>query len=69
MELTDITPKPCRCGIAACPAIFRSDRGTFVVIGRRVDGQDLRGVSHRVGNNENVIEIPEELLSGIIKEK
>ena len=62
MKLIEITPKQLQCGIGACPAIFETDRGTYVVVGRNLADElphELRG---RVGSHETVIEVPKELL-------
>ena len=61
MKLTDLTPEKYRsCAIAACPALFRTDRGTYVVIGT-VLGDDVVPEG-RVGPGEIAVELPAELL-------
>ena len=61
--LKNITPRRFQCGIGACPAIFESDRGTYLLVGRRMTGRvpvELRG---HIGEDETVVEIPRELLA------
>jgi hypothetical protein len=69
MKLTDVTPERLRCGIGACPAVFRSDQGTFVVIGRKIEASVFRSLSGRVGPDEAVIEIPEGLLIELLDDR
>ena len=66
MKLTDITPERFR-GIAACPAIFESNNGTFVLTGRKLDDKECCKISSRIGQHEAAVEIPQELLSELIK--
>ena len=61
MKLTDLTPEKYRsCAIAACPALFRTDRGTYVVIGKVLD--DGVVPAGRVGPGEIAVELPAELI-------
>lgn len=59
MRLKEITPIVLRCGVGACPAIFETDRGTLIVIGKRikVDGGLLED---KVSRDEAAVEIPKE---------
>lgn len=63
MKLTEITPKQLQCGIGACPAIFETDHGTYVLIGRNLADVLPNELKGRVGTHETVIEIPKELLA------
>lgn len=65
MNLVEKTPESLVCLIGQCPAIFETDRGTYVVIGQIV--QDLEGIKGRIGKNEIAIEIPQKLLAGITR--
>jgi len=61
VKLTDLTPSKFRsCAIAACPALFKTDRGTYVVIGKVIDSATVP--EGRVGPGEIVVELPAELL-------
>lgn len=67
MTLINITPAHLHCAIGACPAVYRTDHGTIVLIGRKVaSAHILRELSGRVGPDEEVIEIAEEYLSPIL---
>ena len=61
MKLTDLTPEKYRsCAIAACPALFRTDRGTYVVIGKVLD--DGVVPAGRAGPGEIAVELPAGLI-------
>jgi hypothetical protein len=68
-KLVDLTPlahKKCDFEMS-CPAVFKSDVGTYVIIGKTVNPNtepDLRG---RVGSDETAVEIAFDLLEGAIK--
>jgi hypothetical protein len=63
LELADETPDTIYCAIAACPAIFKSDSGTYVIIGRVVGSDELSAdVNFRIGKGEVAIEVPSALV-------
>jgi len=63
LKLTDITPAKFACGtsFSSCPAVFKSEEATYVIIGRVCDG-DQPDLHRRVGPGEMAIEISAELL-------
>ncbi len=65
MKLKDITPKSFSCEAGGCPAIFETDRGTYLIIGTKVDSVDSL-LSGRIGPNETAIEVPAGLIRGIM---
>ena len=66
MKLIEKTPKSSLCILANCPAIFETDRGTYVVIGKQLSStQSSKLLNGRIGPNETAVEIPEELLKSI----
>ncbi len=58
MELISGCPPGCAGG--TCPAVYRTDRGTFVVQGSVLNSAEVVKLS--VPPNESVVEIPERLL-------
>ena len=63
MRLTELTPEALRCGIGAiCPAIFKTDRGTYVLVGNAIDEKTSDDLARRIGAGECAIEIPAALL-------
>lgn len=60
MKLKDITPPEFLCSLSmACPTIFKTDRDTYIIIGKVVSHPDLDG---RVGAGETTVEIPCDLV-------
>lgn len=63
MKIEDVTPMHLRCGVGACPGIFRTDRDTFLVVGPPLSRDQVKTLlPERVSSNEMVIEIPIDLL-------
>ena len=67
-KLTDITPAKFQCGGATpvCPAVFKSNQNTYIIIGRAVSLTEHPGLSRRVGDDETLIEISAELVESAI---
>ena len=59
--MREVTPKPQMCVVGACPAIFESNKKSYLIIGKKINGKDL-GISKRIAKDEILIEIPKELL-------
>ena len=55
-----MTPVAASCTSGHCPTVYRTNRGTFVVQGYAVTGEDA-GVN--LPDGESLVEIPIELLS------
>lgn len=59
MKIEDITPPEYRCAIGACPAVFRTDRDTLVIVGRVLSAAETHGMlPGRISSDEGAIEIP-----------
>ena len=64
--IKELTPKNMVCApLPICPAIFETDKGSYVVIGKITNAKRL-GISKRVGKDETVIEIPKKLIDNKI---
>lgn len=63
LKLTDITPAKFACGgsNSSCPAVFKSQEETYVIIGKICDESEP-DLHQRVGLGEIAIEISAELL-------
>lgn len=69
MKLREITPKSFKCGIGACPAIFKTDEGSFVIIGKQVGEKNtMDQLDGKIGPDEIAVEIPGELLQELNRE-
>jgi len=64
MKVKEVTPKAFSCLAGGCPAVFETDKGTYLIIGAKVDSAD-RLLSVRIGPNEMIIEVQAGLLRGI----
>jgi hypothetical protein len=61
--MKDVTPKAFACSpFPACPRIYRTSRGTYIIIGRRLDPAELSDVSLHLSDEEAIVEIPAELI-------
>lgn len=65
MKLKDITLKAFSCEAGGCPAVFKTTRETYLVIGTKVDSAENL-LSGRIGPNETAIEVPAELMQRIV---
>lgn len=61
IKLKEVTPKQFKCGIGACPAIFKTGN-KFIIIGKVVNDEMNRRLKKRIGKDDAGIEIPKELL-------
>jgi len=77
--IKEITPESMRCGIGPCPSVYECGVGAcptikeesnhYLVIGSKVEGEELNklGLTEKVGDREECIRVPKELLDGIVK--
>ncbi len=54
-----------RCATGGCPAVYETDQGTYLVVGRRLNAVEKTGLS--MDSIEDALEIPIELLEGLMK--
>ena len=51
------------CGLMGCPALFKTNRGTYAVVGSRFSAKEAKSVlAVKVGKGETVVEIPAHIL-------
>jgi hypothetical protein len=68
-KLVDITPAKHKCEIeVSCPAIFKSNLGTYVIIGKTINPNNDSALKGRVGSGETAVEIAFDLLEDAIKD-
>ena len=67
MKLKDVTPTQHRCVVGPCPAIYESDRGTYVIVGAKIDSSLRKSepLVEQVGSDETVVEIPKAILADL----
>ena len=63
IKVKEVTPAEARCGVGPCPAVFKTDRGTFIIVGSTLanDGLPL-AVRRKIGEGEVAVEVPEQVL-------
>ncbi len=49
------------CAACACPAIFKTNKGSYALIGKKLNAKDLK-VDKRVGKDEVLIEVPKKII-------
>ncbi|GAI07750.1 unnamed protein product [marine sediment metagenome] len=57
----DLTPKIEMCSIGPCPAIFETNKGSYALIGKKLNAKALN-INKRVGKDEVLIEVPKGLI-------
>ena len=68
-KLVDITPPKHKCDIdISCPAVFKSNEGTYIIIGKTINPGDHPGLCGRVGSDETAVEIALDLVEDAIRE-
>ena len=66
MKLIEITPKHLCCGVGPCPAIFATDRGTYVIVGKRLTQEQIRELlPDKVAPHEDAVEISKDFFAEI----
>jgi hypothetical protein len=63
--IEEITPSTYACLLGACPSIFVTDAGSYVVVGRQLDRAEQP--TGKVGAGEAAIEISRDLIDQAVK--
>jgi hypothetical protein len=62
-KLTDITPPKYKCDFeASCPAVFKSDQQTYIIVGKTVTSNEYSDLRGRISSDETAIEIACDLI-------
>jgi len=63
MKLNEVTPEAFMCGTCGCgcPAVFETDRGTYVIIGKKPT-TDM-GLAH--GDDESIVIVDQDMIKDI----
>jgi len=63
MKMREITPRKLLCAVGPCPAIFKTDRETVIIIGSIPANNDLPPcIRRKMGRGEVAVEIPKGFL-------
>lgn len=59
MKLVNLTPKKLLCVAGlGCPAVFATDRGTVLVVGKVIKPTEVGLADSAIGSGETLIEVP-----------
>ena len=57
------TPAGFYCVVATCPSIFETDKGTYIIVGKKLSSKEVsQEVKNKIGDGEIAVEIPKGLL-------
>jgi hypothetical protein len=54
-----------RCGGGGCPAVYETDQGTYLIVGRRLSAEEKAKLS--MDAIEDALEVPGELLASLVR--
>lgn len=59
MKIKECTPRRLRCGIGACPSVFKLSDGKLIIIGHPLSPEESEqlGLSKKIGKKEAAISI------------
>jgi hypothetical protein len=60
-EARNVTPEHMQCLVGACPAIYETKQGNYLVVGKQVNPSDV-GLAGKVGEGEVLVKVPRELI-------
>ncbi len=63
----ELTPVPLRCVAATCPSVFSLSDGNILIIGKKISGELLEQIKHKVGEDEYVILIEPAYLQNAVR--
>ena len=68
MKLNELTPQeymcPNNCG-CGCPAVFETDDGSYVIIGKKLSAQDEAKLKDRIAADEFVIKVDKAMIDNM----
>ena len=67
MLVVDKTPAVSRCVAYTCPSVFETNRGTYIIIGKKLNQKEIsQEIKNKIGVDEIGIEVPKELITELI---
>ena len=68
MIAVEKTPAELFCLVGACPSLFETDRGTYIIVGKELNLKEItQEIKKKIGAGEIGIEVPKALIIDIIK--
>lgn len=66
MKMKEITPDAFLCHTSnCCPAVFETDNGSYVIVGKKLSASALAQLDGRIGADEFVIEVSKGMIDGL----
>lgn len=66
----EVTPASFQCSLITCPSVFETDRGTFVLVGGKVNLKNAsEKIKNKIGAGETAIEIPKGLITELFSKE
>lgn len=66
LGIKEVTPALFNCAVGPCPAIFETERKTYILIGAVIDSETAESLfPGRVGEGEMAVEVPRSLLPDV----
>jgi hypothetical protein len=65
MTIREITPLTLRCTIGACMSVYETSDGNLIIIGKKIAAETFALLSHKVGEDEDVVMIHRDYLSDL----
>ena len=63
LTIVEKTPAEFHCVIGTCPSVFETDRGTYIIVGKKLNLKEVtQEVKNKIGDGEIAVEIPKGLL-------
>ncbi|MBX2804747.1 MAG: hypothetical protein KTR19_02145 [Hyphomicrobiales bacterium] len=63
--LINITPTKLRCSFGGCPAVYETEDGEIVIIGKKASAQIEEKLKNNISSDEWVVVVNRELLANI----
>ena len=64
MIVVEKTPAKLFCAVGACPSIFETDSGTYIIVGKELMLEEItQKIKDKIGEGEMCIEVPKELIT------
>lgn len=67
LTVVEKTPVEYRCLAYACPSVFETNRGTYIIVGKELNLKEItQEIKNKIGVGEIGIEVPKELITELI---
>ncbi len=63
MIVVEKTPAKLFCAVYACPSVFETNRGTYIIVGKNLNRSEItQEIKNKIGEGEIAVEVPKGLL-------